>query len=119
MALFLTVATVWLFLYANQTIRPEQTDPRDFLVLIGVVVPFVMLIYFGFAFLISDTISLRAPWLTLIGVAMVALAQSDSAAHEGTRRDNCDGDYRHNRWCYLGRTLRPHILKPGCLGGGF
>ena len=64
MALFLTVATLWLFFYANQTISPEQTAPRDFLVLIGVVVPFVMLIYFGFAFLISDTISEGAAWLT-------------------------------------------------------
>jgi hypothetical protein len=43
---------------------------------------------------------------------MVALAQSDSAAPEdGRRGDNCDGDYPHNRWCYLGRTPRPHILN--------
>jgi hypothetical protein len=63
-ALFLTVATLWLFLYANQTIGPEQTDTRFFLVLIGVVTPFVMLIYFGFTFIISDTISFGAPWPT-------------------------------------------------------
>jgi hypothetical protein len=63
-ALFLTVATLWPFLYANQTIGPEQTDPRDFLVFTGVVVPFVMLIYFGLAFIFSDTISLGAPWPT-------------------------------------------------------
>jgi hypothetical protein len=60
-ALFLTGATLWPFSYA---ISPKQTDPRDFLVLIGVVVPFVMVIYFGFAFLIDDTISEGAAWLT-------------------------------------------------------
>jgi hypothetical protein len=63
-ALFLTVATLWFFSYVNQTISPKQTDLRDFLVLIGVVVPFLMVIYFGFAILIYDTISLRATWLT-------------------------------------------------------
>jgi hypothetical protein len=66
-ALFLTVATVWLlslFLYATQTNSPEQTDHRFFLVLIGAVLPFFMLIYFGFTFIISDTISLGAPWPT-------------------------------------------------------
>ena len=63
-ALFLTVATLWFFLYANQTISPEQTDLRTFLVFIVVVIPFLMVIYFGFAILISDTISLRAAWLT-------------------------------------------------------
>ena len=63
-ALFLTAATLRLFLYANQTISPEQTDTRFFLVLIGVVIPFVMLIYFGLAFIFSDTITLGAPWPT-------------------------------------------------------
>ena len=63
-ALFLTGATLWPFSYATQRISPKQTDPRPFLVLIGVFLPFVMLIYFGFAFLISDTISEGAAWLT-------------------------------------------------------
>jgi hypothetical protein len=63
-ALFLTVATLWFVLYANRTISPKQTDPRDLLIIIGVVLPFVMGIYFGFAFLISDTISLGDLWLT-------------------------------------------------------
>ena len=66
-ALFLTVATVWLlslFLYATETISPNQTDSRLFLVLIGVVIPFVMLIYFGLAFISSDTIVLGARWPT-------------------------------------------------------
>ena len=63
-ALFLTVATLWFSLYADQTTNPEQTDLRSFLVFIVVVIPFLMVIYFGFAILISDTISLRAAWLT-------------------------------------------------------
>jgi hypothetical protein len=50
-ALFLTVATLWPFSY------PKKTDPQFFWVLIVTVVPFVMLLYFGSAFLISDTIS--------------------------------------------------------------
>jgi hypothetical protein len=63
-ALFLSVATLWLCLHAAQTISPKQTDPRIFLVFIVVVIPFVMLVYFGLAFLISDTISVGAAWLT-------------------------------------------------------
>ena len=64
MALFLTVATLWLCLHAAQTISPKQTDPRIFLVFIVVVIPFVMLVYFGLAFLIDDTISEGADRLT-------------------------------------------------------
>ena len=51
------------FLYATDTIA-ERTGPRLFLVLIAVVIPFVMLIYFGLAFIISDTISIGAVWPT-------------------------------------------------------
>jgi hypothetical protein len=116
-ALFLTVATIWPFSYATQTISPKQTDPRDFLVLIGVVLPFVMLIYFGSTFLISDTIILlREPdcggyLCRFIGVAMVALAQSDRA-HRNTRPcNNCGRDYPSDCWCYLGRTPRPNVLN--------
>ena len=61
-ALFLTVVTLRLFLYATQTIR--QTEPRFFLLSILVVIPLVMTIYFGFAFIISDTISLGATFPT-------------------------------------------------------
>jgi hypothetical protein len=63
-ALFLTVATLWLLSSANQTIGPKQTDPQFFWVLIVVVIPFLMLLYFGLAILISDTISTGAAWLT-------------------------------------------------------
>jgi hypothetical protein len=51
-ALILTVATLWPFSYPTQT-----TGPQSVWVLIIVGIPFVMLIYFGLAFLISDTIS--------------------------------------------------------------
>src|SRR6516164_9668381 len=45
-----------------------------------------------------------------IRVVMVALAQTDSVVHEDTRPgDNCDGDYHHNRWCYLRRTPWPNL----------
>jgi hypothetical protein len=53
-ALFLTVATLWLFLHAAQTISPN--DPEIFWVFIFVVIPFVMLVYFGLAFIIDDMI---------------------------------------------------------------
>jgi len=112
-ALFLTVATLWPLSSPTQTIFPKKTGPQSVWVLIVVVLPFVMLFYFGLAFLISDTISVRTGWLAapgdelsfaesllcrFIGVAMVALAQSDSAIHEDTRPDdNCDVDYLHNR----------------------
>ena len=47
---------------------------------------------------------------------MVALAQSDSAVHEDTRPDNnCDGDYTHNRLCYLDRTMNVRLWhKANC-----
>ena len=52
-ALFLTL---WAFSYATPTISLKETDIRGFLVLIFVAIPFVMLLYFGAAFVISDTI---------------------------------------------------------------
>jgi hypothetical protein len=63
-ALFLTVATLWPLSYLTQTISPKQPDPQIFWLFIVVVIPFVMLIYFGLAILISDTISVGAAWLT-------------------------------------------------------
>ena len=61
-ALFLTVATLWPFSYATQTIK--KIDSQFFWVLIVVAIPFLMLLYFGLAILISDTISTGAAWLT-------------------------------------------------------
>ena len=62
-ALFLTVATLWPFSHPTQTILPK-TGPQFVWVLIVVVIPFVMLFYFGLAFLIDDTISVGADRLT-------------------------------------------------------
>jgi len=131
LALFLSVATLWLFPRAVETVSQIETGLPYFVVSIIVVLPFVMLIFFGLAFLISDTISVRTGWLAapegravfrgessfgnqlcrFIGVAMVALAQSDSAVHEDTLPDNnCDGACPHKRCCYLGCTPRPLFL---------
>ena len=55
LALFLTVATVWLLLRAIET-RPKEIDARSFLVLIIVIIPFVMVIYFGLATIIRNEI---------------------------------------------------------------
>jgi len=60
-ALFLTVATLWPFSYPTQTIFPRLTGPW---ILIIVGIPFVMLFYFGLAFLIDDTIIDGADHLT-------------------------------------------------------
>src|SRR5262249_40366745 len=59
-ALFLTVATLWPF----STQRIKETDPQLFGVLIVAVIPFLMLLYFGLAILIADSISVGAAWLT-------------------------------------------------------
>src|SRR5262249_10867587 len=45
----------------NPSTQPKS--PQDLLLLIIVVIPFVMLLYFGGAFIISDMISERAEWL--------------------------------------------------------
>ena len=55
LALFLTVATIWLLLYAIET-RPKQIDARTLLVLIIVIIPFVMVTYFGLAAIICGEV---------------------------------------------------------------
>jgi hypothetical protein len=55
LALFLTVATIWLLLYAIET-RPTEINAQSFLVLIIVIIPFVMGIYFGLAAIICNEI---------------------------------------------------------------
>jgi hypothetical protein len=54
-AMFLAVATLWPFSYVTQTIK--KNDPQFIWLLIVVGIPFVMLFYFGLAFIISDTIN--------------------------------------------------------------
>jgi bacteriorhodopsin len=55
LALFLTVATVWLLLRAIEAL-PNEINAQSFLVLIIVIVPFVMGIYFGLATIICNEI---------------------------------------------------------------
>ena len=55
LALVLTVATIWLLLHAIET-RPNEIDARSFFVLIIVIIPFVMVIYFGLAPIICNEI---------------------------------------------------------------
>jgi hypothetical protein len=54
-ALFLTVATMWILLFAIKAFSPD-----DFLVVILVIIPFVMLIYFGSAITICSEIAARS-----------------------------------------------------------
>ena len=62
-ALFLTVATVWILLYADPN---EGSSTQDFFVSIVVVMPFVMLVYFGLAVIICDEISVARGWPTAL-----------------------------------------------------
>ena len=62
-ALFLAFATLRILLYADPN---EGSSPRDFFVLIVVVIPFVMLIYFGLAVIICDKISVGRGWPTTL-----------------------------------------------------
>jgi hypothetical protein len=94
-ALILTVATLWPFSYPTTKISPQSVWT---LIIVGI--PFVMLIYFGLAFVISDMISEGAvredePSFTeglVAAVSYVGLSgwlwlccQSDSAVREDTR----------------------------------
>jgi hypothetical protein len=47
-----------LHFFRTETFGPNEIDPQFFLVSIVVIVPFVMLIYFGLAIIINDTINL-------------------------------------------------------------
>ena len=62
-ALFLTVATLWTLLYADPN---EGSSPQDFFVLIVVVMPFFMPIYFGLAVIICDKIGVVRGWPTTL-----------------------------------------------------
>jgi len=62
-ALFLTVATLKILLNADPN---EGSSLRDLFMLIVVVMPFVMAIYFGLAVIICDNISLARGWPTAL-----------------------------------------------------
>ena len=64
LALVLTVATIWLLLHAIET-HPKEIDLRFFLTLIVVIIPFVMVIYFGLATIICNEIVAGWPILPL------------------------------------------------------
>jgi hypothetical protein len=60
MALFATVATIWYLLYAIKTYSPDELkDPQFLWTLLLVIIPFVMLIYFGAAIMICNEIVAR------------------------------------------------------------
>jgi hypothetical protein len=54
-ALFLTVATMWILLYAIEAFTPD-----DFWIVILLIIPFVMLIYFGSAIIICSEMAARS-----------------------------------------------------------
>ena len=64
LALSLTVATVWLLLRAIETL-PKEINAQSFLILIIVIIPFVMIVYFGLATIICDEIVSGRPILPL------------------------------------------------------
>jgi ABC-type Fe3+-siderophore transport system permease subunit len=68
-ALFLTVATLWILLYADPN---EGSSPRDFFVSIVVVMPFVMLVYFGLAVIICNKISVARGWRTALPLQLTS-----------------------------------------------
>jgi len=74
-ALFLTVATLWILLYPN-----EGSSPQDFFVFIVVVMPFVMLVYFGLAVIICDNIGLARGWSTALPLQIFSRAEGLAAA---------------------------------------
>ena len=63
-ATFLTVATVWILWYLLEKIDREVIDIRSFLTFVVVVVPFVMIIYFGLDAVIDDAVATRGGWPT-------------------------------------------------------
>ena len=62
-ALFLATATVWILWYfLTKTFPDEVRDLQFFLTFVIVIVPFVMLIFFGLAMLRFDAIATRSGW---------------------------------------------------------
>jgi hypothetical protein len=62
---FLTVATAWILWYAAEKVLPHDVGQLQFfLTFIVVIIPFVMLIYFGLDAIIDDAVATRAGWPT-------------------------------------------------------
>ena len=69
-ATFLTVATVWVLWYAAEKVLPDEVGQLQFfLTFIVVVIPFVMLVYFGLDVLIDDAVATGAGWPTALPFA--------------------------------------------------
>ena len=69
MALFLAIVTVSILWYLVKKLFPnEDRDVRFLLTFIGVVVPFVMLIYFGLAVINYDAIAAWSGWPQVLPV---------------------------------------------------
>ena len=62
-ATFLTVATSWILWYLLEKID-GVIDIGSFLTFVVVVIPFVMIIYFGLDAIIDDAVATRAGWPT-------------------------------------------------------
>jgi hypothetical protein len=66
-ALFLTVATIRILLSAIQKLTPDDFgDPQIFWIVILVMIPFVMLVYFGLAIIICNEVTARSGRPTLL-----------------------------------------------------
>ena len=88
MALFLAVATVFILWYVCKKIfRDDVKDLQFLLTFIGVVVPFVIIIYFGLAVINYDAIAAGAGWppvlpldgllsLPIVGMAIFYVGQT-------------------------------------------
>ena len=62
-ALFLAVATVWvLWYFLEKTFPDDVRDLQFFLTFVIVIVPFVMLIFFGLATLRFDAVATQSGW---------------------------------------------------------
>ena len=69
-AAFLAIATVWVLWYAAEKVLPDEVGQLQFfLTFIVVVIPFVMLVYFGLDVLIDDAVATGAGWPTALPFA--------------------------------------------------
>ena len=64
--LFLTVATVWIVWYVVKAVFPDDVPHLPFfLTFVVVIIPFIILISFGSAFIVNDAIT-APPWPTAL-----------------------------------------------------
>ena len=69
LALFLSVVTVEILWYVSKKALPnEVTDLQFFVLFVLVIVPFVMLIFFGLAFLNFNAMAIRSGWPPMLPI---------------------------------------------------